>query len=556
MEPQQQMANSQNNNSTSNAGTTPVNQDVSAVSKIEEKIMEDDGIKIIPSRDDATPVVENPFMHSEKVIEPPKPEVVVKKEVSPSIVPAPRIVIPDPALSFSGTPGNPSLESSLNPTLSASSGLGSPQAKMTEKPKIEVKETPTVIKPTAHTFADDMRSATQAGGAPTPPITIIPEQKKEEKTSFQPEDKVKISPLHTYADDVRGAVQNDGVSMAKIMMAEAKKQEDQKAVEEELSPTSTKNKSIITVSVIVLIVACAGFAGTWYFLNKSKEPSALSVQQQHRISIIPYDEETLISLDLIERKKILEGIASAKKQNYQKDTSIVYLPIMYKGSTSTAQMETDLFLSVFETRASSALLRSFGNEFMLGLNKNNTQASPFMILHSDSFSQMYAGMLEWEPAMADDIGDIFFTKEDLIDPVVPASTTKSVATSTSFQEFIKQKSEGQASSTKASTSTPPVLLSSSSSASLGIGTSTSSSSETVVESEVEQKVFKSRYIIANSLVFKDEVLNNRDMRVLRTVSGKTLMYYTFINDKILLIAKDFVTLDEVVKRLATSQFKQ
>ena len=377
-----------------------------------------------------------------------------------------------------------------------------------------------------------------------------PEQKDlintENKTTFSlPDDKIKINSLHTYADDVRDAVQNDGVSMAKIMMAEVKKQEDEKTIEEETSPTSTKNKSIIAISIITLLVACVGFAGTWYFIGKRDEALAPAVSQ-HRSTIIPYDEEHPISLEFRERIKMVDGIYSAKMQKYANDTSIVYLPVVENGGTSTNLAITSTFLSNMETRVSPALVRSFGNEFMLGLNKSSGKMEPFILLTSDSFNQMYAGMLEWEPAIADDIGDLFFTKEDLIETLPPVSTSTDNVKSTTTAQVASGKT---GSSTKITANTSPVA------SSTLVAVASTSSSSPIIDPAIE-KEFKSRYIIANSLKFKDEILNNRDLRVLRTTSGKVLMYYVFINDKILLIAKDFGTLNEVAKRLATSQFKQ
>ncbi|MEI7513351.1 MAG: hypothetical protein WCJ74_01885 [bacterium] len=371
---------------------------------------------------------------------------------------------------------------------------------------------------------------------PNTGMNISSEQKSEEKIVFEPQSKISISPLHTYADDIKNTIKDDGLSMAKIAMAEVKKQEAQEKVEEELSPTSEKNKKIIGISLGILLLAVLGVFGAWYFVGIKKAQNISSIPA-HMQSIIPYDEGFTVILDTSERSKIVEGVNSAKKQSYDKNTAVVYIPFMENTGTTTSPINTERFLSLLQTRASLAMVRSFGTSFMFGLNRNAGQTNSFLILTSDSFNQMYAGMLEWEPAMADDIGDLFFTKDDLVEAPAVASTsplkvaTNTVATSTTATSSIATTTIVLASSTPATSTVPEMSL-------------------------VEQKAFKSRYIIANSLVFKDEVLNNRDMRVLRTVSGKTLMYYTFINDKIVLIAKDFNTLDEVAKRLATSQFKQ
>ena len=371
-----------------------------------------------------------------------------------------------------------------------------------------------------HTFASDMQNG--MGEAP---------KKVDEKPSFHPEGgKVTISPIHTYEDDIKNTIKDNKISMVKIAMEEAKKKEAEQKVEEELSPTSSKNQKIILVSLVLFIVGTLGIFFSWnYFMAKKSVDMENSLA--HKQSIIPYDEEYLVDLDIGSHTRFLEKLDKAKANFYEKDTSIIYLPIEDKLGTSTSLINTERFFYVLQTRTPAPLVRALNTNFMFGLNKIDDQKNPFLILTSDSFNQVYAGMLEWEPAMADDIGDLFFTKEDLIDDPIKEATTTDV----------------KIASTEASTSVATVSTSSQT-----IATTTSSSTETQVPAEP----FKSRYIIANSLQFKDEIFNNRDMRVLRTTSGKMLMYYTFINDRIVLIARDLRTLDEVIKRLATNQFKQ
>jgi len=378
-----------------------------------------------------------------------------------------------------------------------------------------------------HTFADDMKNAKENKG--NTQVNIKPEEKK----AISPQDKIVIHPLHTYADDVRNAVQNDGVSMAQIVMAEAKKHEEEKKIEEEISPSSPKNIKIIILSIGIFLLACAAIVGVWYFVS-NRDQSLTSSRSQHKQTIIPYDEEFPVELSSLSRNKLIDGILSAKKQSYELNTQVIYIPISTNNGTNTIQINTEAFLSDLETRIPSALLRAFNDSFMVGIDKSFGEMAPFVILSSTSFNQMYAGMLEWEPAIADDLGNLFFTKEDLAEPSVSAVASTSEVASISVFENV-------------STSTASSTF---------ISTSTASASATSSVVETEQKEFKSRYIIANSLKFKDEILNNRDMRVLRTDYGKALMYYVFINDKVLLIAKDFRTLDLVIKRLATTEFKQ
>ena len=317
---------------------------------------------------------------------------------------------------------------------------------------------------------------------------------------LHPEDRITIKPLRTYADDIKNLVANDNVSMIKIAIAEEKKQEQQVEDDENLDPGSKKNINIFLVSGILIVLGCVAFAGVWYFMGQ-KTAQVINAAPQKHVAIIPFDEENPIAITTFERKEVVGGLVSSQSKKYENDTTLIYLPIIDQSGTTTSLVSVERFLSVLQTRAPDALVRALNPQFMFGLNRKDNQYKPFLLLKTDSLAHVYPGMLEWEPAMADDIGDIFFSKNDLIAPVQVSTSTGTSTTSTSSPAEI-------------------------------------------------------RNILADSLIFKDELVNNKDIRALRTKDGKLLMYYSFIGDKLVLIAKDFGTLAEISKRLATSQFTQ
>ena len=366
----------------------------------------------------------------------------------------------------------------------------------------------------------------------TPPATggvpLAQENSADAKPFFHPEDKIIVTPLRTYADDVKHAISDDGVSMIKIAMAEAKKQEQEAKNDEEVNPQSSKNMGIIFASFIFIALGVVGAFGVWWYVSNSKIEVAL-VKEDHTKTLIPYDEAFPVSVKDGERSGVIDGQSQASTKSYEKETSLVYIPVSDAGTSSTL-FTTQQFFSLLQTRMSDALSRSFGKDFMFGLYRQGGVVNPFFLLKVDSLSQVYAGMLEWEPAMADDIGDIFFSKDELVEKDVVATSTV-VALATSTPANLKQDLKGQAATSTASST---------------VATST----QTAI------KLRPSRVILADSLSFRDEVVNNRDIRALRTKNGKLLMYYSFVSDNLLLIARDFNIISEVSKRLATSQFKQ
>jgi len=66
------------------------------------------------------------------------------------------------------------------------------------------------------------------------------------------------------------------------------------------------------------------------------------------------------------------------------------------------------FFGIMSTRMPDSLLRSFRSEFMFGIHSFNGN-QPFMILNTDFFESTFAGMLKWEPFMAQEILAMFGT---------------------------------------------------------------------------------------------------------------------------------------------------
>ena len=379
---------------------------------------------------------------------------------------------------------------------------------------------------------DAQNTPPAAGGVP-----LVQEKTGETKIQFHPEDKIIVTPLRTYADDVKHAISDDGVSVIKIAMAEAKKQEQEVKDEEEINPQSNKNITIILASFVFIALGVAGVFGVWYFMSSNNNSNgSTAVATEHYKTLIPYDEAFPLVIKDGERREVIDGQKQATAKVYQKETSLVYIPLS-NTDTSSISFTTEKFLTLLQTRMSDPLVRAFGQNFMFGLYKQGDGTKPYILLNVDSLSTVYAGMLAWEPAMADDIGDIFFSKDELVEQnAVATSTILNVATSTPAN-LVRQDLKGQAATTSASSTV--------------LASSTKATGTQVIPKSSAPKI-----ILADSLSFRDEVVNNRDVRALRTKGGKLLMFYSFVSDNLLVIGRDLNIISEVSKRLATSQFKQ
>jgi len=101
--------------------------------------------------------------------------------------------------------------------------------------------------------------------------------------------------------------------------------------------------------------------------------------------------------------------------------------IQLKRGTGVAAeiLNTADFLTRLNVHAPQALVRSFGDLFMLGVLGSNPPHT-LIIATVDSFQNAFPGMLEWESRMAEDLLPIFAEEE----------TIKNVPTSTLWQDAI------------------------------------------------------------------------------------------------------------------------
>ena len=140
-----------------------------------------------------------------------------------------------------------------------------------------------------------------------------------------------------------------------------------------------------------------------------------------------------------------------------------------------------------------------------GVNDGGKQ-SPFFILSVDSYSETFAGMLQWESKMPQDLKQLFLPYSTSTPTVVPKTqTTATTATTTATTTSVKVEA----------TSIPAV----------------------------QDKQLK----------FRDEVIANHDVRIYRNAAGQSVILYGYWNQTTLVIARDPGAFNEILERLATSR---
>ena len=164
-------------------------------------------------------------------------------------------------------------------------------------------------------------------------------------------------------------------------------------------------------------------------------------------------------------------------------------------------------LTLMQIDAPDILKRSLTNPWMLGIYTDELGGKDVFVAATTNFFQnTFAGMLQWENIMADDLKLYISSARGIVNAPAVSSTVEVLGTNGS--------------------TTPPAQPPSSS---------------------IEQY-----YTLRGQ--FEDRIIMNKDVRVFRTTDRKILFLYSFINNSTLVFTTKEKTLVEILNRLEKQAF--
>jgi hypothetical protein len=292
--------------------------------------------------------------------------------------------------------------------------------------------------------------------------------------------------------------------VSKVSIAAQKIQQpqpNQNALEETGPSVFGKMSMIIGTSLLIL-----GSLGILIFIFIEIRPAARVVTQ-------PITEPTaIISVNSVKTVSVGSGqttlsaflnAAGAIDSSGTSDGSIIQIVPEAQGTTSPLDPETFLADSGAKN-LQNWFIRSLGPSYLIGFYNDHSSWKPFMIFQVLSYDNAFAGMLNWENGMGNDLAAFYG------EAVQPISET-TIATSSSTQP-------GPA-GTKNATST-----------------------------------LSSPVIATSPPTFRDTVIDNENVRAFGEFGQTPLLYYSFPTQSILVITPSQDALQEIFKRLTSTQF--
>lgn len=222
--------------------------------------------------------------------------------------------------------------------------------------------------------------------------------------------------LRTYHGDIAEFIKSKDQSLSDIALKEQEKKREklEKEVKEEKAkkeennendkadkekkqdkPSKAPTNALIYVISLVLILGTIAAASYLFVFNKSGGPVNVSDEK----TIVPAKKTIVLDFSGVTRTLLVDTFESLRNSNDYKNGITA---VLISDSSKKIGITAGDLVDVLQFDMPSALRRSLGDEFMLGLYDDNTSPDFFLILKIKDYPIAFRDMLEWEESMQSD----------------------------------------------------------------------------------------------------------------------------------------------------------
>ena len=336
----------------------------------------------------------------------------------------------------------------------------------------------------------------------------LPEPQKPAAPAPQPQkpkaEETLVKPLQTYQSDIESLVGEKQVSVVSIAAAEAERR-GLKPLGSGEAPLNHEGRPWIKKTLIVAasLLLLSGAGGIGFYIYARLQPVPLS-QQMPAPFISVDDTQTIVLQSGDKRQQTMNALIEAKSGVSLSLGLMARIQITKPGPLGDGtllEVSAPEFLQTFAPQIPLSLVRTLEPQMLVGVHSYDENQA-FMILKADSYETAYSGMLAWEASLYSDLVPLFVRKPAV--RIAPASIPQPAA-----------------------------------------GTTTASTTQTA--SSTAQAPATPRFSQGN---FIDQIVENRDARVLLNPEGDILLLWTMLDRSTIVIVTNEATLREVVSRIS------
>jgi len=216
--------------------------------------------------------------------------------------------------------------------------------------------------------------------------------------------------IHTYLTDMAETVRNNEISVINIAVAEQKKHEREDIYRKVEGKNSTK--LFLLIGGVILLL---GTFITIYFIiqkNKGVNIPITNVTSSKIETIISYDDQSFVDVSQTTNSNDFVKLLKPELLKAGNPDSIksIFLTNSMSGSPEILKLED--FTSLLGVTAPSSLIRSLSGQYMIGtytpaIKNVNSKPHLFLLFKVKDYDIVYAGMLQWEKTMLNDMFSLF-----------------------------------------------------------------------------------------------------------------------------------------------------
>ncbi len=229
-----------------------------------------------------------------------------------------------------------------------------------------------------------------------------------------------LNPLRTYQYDVKEAIEGKNITLSQMMMSEKQKQRDnfQKksdVFEKQKPPVNFERIFIYGISIILFIISGAIVYITQDYVRSNIIASPNDPNSWAYSNIIDSEKNIKIETAGESANSITQKIQNVIDKNELSNREILEIILSKniivndngKDKEIKSRLTTRDFFNILGKSSDHPLVRSLGDNFVLGIQKNSF-SDPFIIIQSEDINQTYTELIRWENSMTNDLGKIFF----------------------------------------------------------------------------------------------------------------------------------------------------
>ena len=323
------------------------------------------------------------------------------------------------------------------------------------------------------------------------PITNVPERPWEAKPDS------KIKPLRTYEIDFAEAMAKKRISSASIAIAENKKRDaeiiqqpknivvpqkypeipkedfkkdETNIIKEKVNNVQKPNQEIFVkndilknaeppkdkiipkeshatrnwlLAIFSLILICGGGYSAFYLYQKSplatssvKTENSQSLQTERIKSIVSPDSKTILDVTNKNQNSIISAIKTEISKP-QPEKTLKEIILTKTTENTISKVKASEVLQTMGISTPDILSRSIGDEWMLGVYSGiGEQKSVFIITTNNFFQNTFAGLIQWEKTMPQDLKEYLYSGSDIEDFTIRGQYKDKIIKNKDVREYV------------------------------------------------------------------------------------------------------------------------